>query len=595
MGTLLAAIILAGQFVVIPPPPPVPVNGGLQAMPPLAQDGDGVVRGVVRRADTGEAIRDAAVTLYTRGAGPDRPPRVLNATTDGGGKFEFKDLRMETYRLSVTREGHFAPSVDGTAMTTSTTPVTLETTRKTADIAVSLTPGGVITGAVRDANGLPALNIPVSALRLSYRNGRRALSAMKAGVTDDRGVFRLAGIPPGDYYVRADVRATAQAGDVQSAFALMSYTILNRTAGTTNLNSLSGLFSPTYAPGVADPRNAVSLKVRGGDEITTEIRTPKTSPIRISGIARTSGDGGGKSLLGFLLMPRNTDIDEGSAGTLLQNVAADRAEGRFEVIVTRPGSYDLVAVGPDDTPPGPQVFETGRIPVEIGDKDIEGIRIAVVRGGDLELRYSNTNGQVDLSRGVGVILRSRDATDSTPLLSARTGAIVNSDGRATHSIEFETTRTFSGLPEGEYQLAIPSKPPNTYVSDMRQGGRSIYSDGILTVGKTSAEPVDIVFSPGGAVVSGKVQSLSPAQITLVPQGPRRGNPLFYTRATSNDGTFSLVGVAPGEYRLFAFESLPMTADENAGFMAEFESSGRGVSVRENSTITNIELPLIRAR
>ena len=83
---------------------------------------------------------------------------------------------------------------------------------------------------------------------------------------------------------------------------------------------------------------------------------------------------------------------------------------------------------------------------------------------------------------------------------------------------------------------------------------------------------------------------------LVPQGPRHDNPLFYVRGQSAaDGTFSLTGIAPGEYKLYAFEVLPISADENAGFMSEYESSGRVVSVRENSAITDISLALIRAQ
>ena len=62
-----------------------------------------------------------------------------------------------------------------------------------------------------------------------------------------------------------------------------------------------------------------------------------------------------------------------------------------------------------------------------------------------------------------------------------------------------------------------------------------------------------------------------------------------------DGTFSLTGIAPGDYKLYAFEVLPVSADENAAFMSEYESSGRAVTVRENSAIIDISLPLIRER
>jgi hypothetical protein len=69
--------------------------------------------------------------------------------------------------------------------------------------------------------------------------------------------------------------------------------------------------------------------------------------------------------------------------------------------------------------------------------------------------------------------------------------------------------------------------------------------------------------------------------------------MFYVRARSTDGTFNLTGIAPGIYKVFAFESLPVSADENGAFMEPFESSGRAISVQVNSSVANIELPLIR--
>ena len=108
----------------------------------------------------------------------------------------------------------------------------------------------------------------------------------------------------------------------------------------------------------------------------------------------------------------------------------------------------------------------------------------------------------------------------------------------------------------------------------------------------------MVFSPGGATVSGKitgeVSATRPARITLVPQGPRQNNPMFYVRATSSNGTFNLSGIAPGQYRLFAFESLPISADENAAFLESYQSPGLALVLDVNSSVCNLELPLLRS-
>jgi len=587
-------------------------------IPAIEKSGDGVVQGVVSRVDTGEGLRDVVLRLYTQWS-QGKPVTELDAITDSQGRFEFRNLPLDSYTLSASREGYFTTSSNGMPVTEAQTGVRLETARKTVNVAINLAPGGVIAGSVRNASGTPSVNTQVEAMRLTYSKGHRSLSAVKFVTTDDRGAFRLAGLSPGDYYIRADAPPLPAApideeadlalkqARMESDLALRAFSFPTpEDPGVPR--GLARSISPAYAPGTLDPQRAVSLKVRGGDELRADIEIPKTSAVRISGTVISRVDGSAQTPLAFLLVPRDTDFDEGTASIPLVNVASDQTAGHFEVIAPRPGSYDLVALvthnirtvispGRTGVQPG---YLSGRFPVEVADKDIGGLQMAVGPGSDLEVRYNESAAASIKSGGVGYILRSLDSIDTTPLV-ANTGAGMNPDGRTFYSVRFESILKFERLPEGRYQIEFPYMPANMYVSDMKQGGRSVYSDGIIVVGKASAEPLDVVFSPGAGKVSGKIQGAEttasrPARMTLVPQGPRHDNPVFYVRGRSNeDGTFSLSGVAPGNYKLYAFEILPTSADENAAFMSEFEASGRAVTVRENSVITDISLPLIRAR
>ena len=69
--------------------------------------------------------------------------------------------------------------------------------QKIADITLRMMRGSVITGTVIDEFGDPAYNVPVRAMRFYYDNGHRALTAGGNGTTDDRGVYRIAGLPAG--------------------------------------------------------------------------------------------------------------------------------------------------------------------------------------------------------------------------------------------------------------------------------------------------------------------------------------------------------------------------------------------------------------
>jgi len=52
------------------------------------------------------------------------------------------------------------------------------------------------------------------------------------------------------------------------------------------------------------------------------------------------------------------------------------------------------------------------------------------------------------------------------------------------------------------------------------------------------------------------------------------------------------GVAPGQYSLFAWESLPGNAYMNAEFMAPYEANGQAVTITEGA-LTNTEVKLIK--
>ena len=125
----------------------------------------------------------------------------------------------------------------------------------------------------------------------------------------------------------------------------------------------------------------------------------------------------------------------------------------------------------------------------------------------------------------------------------------------------------------------------------------IRNDGIVEVRGVTL-PLEITLSPGAGSVRGVVEAPggdapSRADVVLVPQFSRRENPLFYDRTGINiDGTFTFQGIAPGEYKVFAFEQLPLTAEQNAAFIARYETLGQSVTVN-SGLATEVRARLLR--
>ena len=67
--------------------------------------------------------------------------------------------------------------------------LTLDPGQKSNDLLMRLTPHGVITGRVLDDEGEPVPNANVQVLRQQYMQGRRQMSRINGGSTNDLGEY----------------------------------------------------------------------------------------------------------------------------------------------------------------------------------------------------------------------------------------------------------------------------------------------------------------------------------------------------------------------------------------------------------------------
>lgn len=93
-------------------------------------------------------------------------------------------------------------------------------------------------------------------------------------------------------------------------------------------------------------------------------------------------------------------------------------------------------------------------------------------------------------------------------------------------------------------------------------------------------PLEIVISRSPGAVRGVVQSADPraaqyAWVSVVPSAPHRDNLNLYKGVRADaQGRFSIAGIVPGQYKLFAFDGVPYFAGANPGFISRYEIFGR---------------------
>ena len=173
-----------------------------------APTGTARISGRVVAADTGTPIRRAQININSRDAQFNR-----NVTTDGEGRYELATLPAGRYRLFVSKAGFVALEYGQARPFEAGKPLDITAGQLLEKVDFSLPRGSAITGRITDEFGDPMTDVQVQAMRYQFVNGERQLvDAGRMAQTDDLGAYRIFGLMPGDYIVRASMRPNMQQG-----------------------------------------------------------------------------------------------------------------------------------------------------------------------------------------------------------------------------------------------------------------------------------------------------------------------------------------------------------------------------------------------
>jgi hypothetical protein len=549
----------------------VSVGIGLSAgQQPAAPAGTGVIQGVVRRPDTQVPIDGVSLTLSR---GPSCARTSCSALTDREGRFRFANLATGTYQLTARKERYVikdavqqggAPNITTTAVVD----VVVGGSQNSSSTVLELIPGGRIIGRILDPSGNPLSGLSVEAMAEDYTDGHRILQSTRNTVTsDDRGEFRIWGLVPGPYYVRVLTRGSSRGG------------------------------IPIYSPSALDPRNAQKFTVRADEESRADIDIVVASPIKISG--QVTGPAAALSNgVQFTFIPRDLDLWDRAMALAPPGGSAD---GKFELSVSKPGLYDLYATAFVGTPAARGTLAVitaryvGRVPVDVRDKEIANLIVPLLPLVEIQARVLGNQDATVNTRGASSQL-SFQSLGPVPSLSMRGPAPPDQSGWQTFFLAADVRYFVNNFYQGGGGRGLFQ---DVYVADIRQGSKSIYEDGMIVVNRNNPEPIEVTLARSGGTIEGVVRDsvskpVALSMVTLVPDGPRRKNPIFYKLVQSgSDGQFTIQGVAPGSYKIFAWENIPRGAERNAEFLKPFETRGQSITVGANFKASNLTLSVIR--
>ncbi len=500
-----------------------------QAPPPAA---NGSVSGSVVNSVTNAPVPRAHVSVLVITG---NSVQAFSAAADSEGRFTIGKLPAGRLQISADHAGFVSGSMNGVRQ--------LQADEAMKDVKVTLTPTGAISGRVLSAAGGEVQGAIVSL------DG--SVFGVNQAVSDEKGQFRISGIPAGRYRLVANP-------------AVMPFPPEIRSDGSKEVHE-----ARTYYPDSLIAKAGLRVEVGAGAEVKgIDIRLVQTPIVTVSGKVLDAPAGGKTTVRA---------VASAAAGGFVQTANHVKADGSYEIWQLDPGKYTVVAIS---TPAGGGAQRSIQsVPVEI---DVQGSDI-----GKIDLRMV---APFDVTARVGfddVKSRETQATQGPMKQPVARRMALSPEGQTfvyTQSL-YQTVElgqgdsfTVAGLMPGRYRLAANW---GVYIKSISVGGAETAGD-ILDL--RSGPPGDVMVTV--ASVTGEISGVvsdgngPAAGVTVVAFGQRPMN-----ARSGADGSYRIAGMPPGKYKVIAGDNDVLRQIQFGGNMDDYSGVMEDVDIHADEKVT----------
>lgn len=476
--------------------------------------------------EKGEPLPNARVSVQAVGAARSRAAEV----TDHDGAFRVDGLEPVPYQINVWMPAYISQP--------SETEEPREKRYQVGDsVSFVLIKGGVITGTVTNAAGNPVIGVHVSARMIRDSNERRLGRGLESRVnTDDRGVYRIYGLPAGKYIV------VAGSTDEYLEWGINPFS-----------NDL-----PTYAPSsTRDMAEEISVRV-GEETSNVDIRYRGEQGGTISGTV------GGPPIAGGFTVVLTSITLSGSQS----NISKFEQPGSRQFAFTGLADGDYYLTLRTDLSAKESGLSESKL-VRLRDADVDGIELTVKPLGVVDGRVVLEPSKAIECQGkepppfkdisISAWHRQSEATKNQPQFIWSMGAPVSADETGKFSLiklapaQYHFAARFPA--KSWYLQSISLTPPAP--AGAKTASKPIDTTRVWTMIKSGdrLSGLTVTLAQGAASFHGQLVFDSAESrpeklfVYLVPAEPEyASNSLrFYGGTVSPEGKIQLVNLAPGRY------------------------------------------------